>query len=82
MSIVGSGFLENNKVVPIYWSNANAKPTTLPLLDDSSDVFATGINILGQIVGYQVNILDKKLYHLFGPHLIQNLLSCHYLMVQ
>jgi uncharacterized membrane protein len=54
MSIVGVGITNIESVslqVPLYWSNANAKPTELPLLDRTIQGYASGINSLGQIVG-------------------------------
>jgi uncharacterized membrane protein len=58
MSIVGVSLKSSQELVeyvPIYWSNVNAKPTELPLLDGLTRGFAYGINNLGQIVGYNVD---------------------------
>ena len=57
MSIVGIGRKSNSDIpFPLYWSNADAKPVELQLIDRAivsySIIYASNINNLGQIVGY------------------------------
>jgi hypothetical protein len=64
MSIVGFGTKPSiNLTFPLYWSNADAKPVELQIIDReivSYDlIIASDINNLGQIVGFYGNFTDQ-----------------------